>query len=210
MKKFSKIRNLFGITDNNGYSEEELIPFTQGNPIISSVLKSYYIQLGKVNELNHTQDNLITPERFKNFQNKDYYIFYSENQCVGVWGIRKKDLNIDNPKVFFSYDEKKWELECEKLTDFLNAMANLQAVFSLPYSKEEFSFINKSELEIIKQNFRKKEYSFSKWIGIDFYGNNDNDVIVVMKDNGIYNLLYSSRIEEHYEKMNDILKGLGK
>lgn len=142
-------------------------------------------------------------------KNKDFLIFYVENQWACVWGIDKNDLNIDNPPVYMSYEEQEWSKEANSLTDFFKAMANLQAVFALEFSKDEFAYINDDELKIIKENFKKRDFSFSQWIGIEFYGNFENDVIAVQKNTDYYDLIYASNNEQQFVEMNKILNKLG-
>lgn len=209
MTRFKEIKQLFDITENNGFSEEEIFEFKNICDNIPKVLSDYYSQLGKIKELNNTQDQLIEPKNLKLSKNKDFLIFYVENQWACVWGISKKDLNIDNPPVYMSYEEQEWIKETNFLTDFFNAMANLQAAFALPFSSEEFAFINNEELKIIEDNFKKREFSFSQWIGIDFYGNFENDVIAVQKNADYYDLIYASNNEQQFTKMNKILSKLG-
>ena len=108
-----------------------------------------------------------------------------------------------------SYEEQEWTKETNLLTDFLKAMANLQAVFALQFCSEEFACINIDELKIIKENFKKREFAFSQWIGIEFYGNFENDVIVVQRNTDYYNLIYASNNEQQFVEMNKILNKLG-
>lgn len=209
MTEFNEIRQLFDITENNGFSEEEISVFKNVCENIPKVLFNYYLQLGKIKELNQTQDRLIEPEKLRLSKNNDFLIFYVENQWACVWGIDKNDLNIDNPPVYMSYEEQKWDKETNLLTDFLKAMASLQAVFALQFGLEEFAYINNEELKIIEENFKKRDFTFSKWIGIDFYGNLENDVIAVQKNNDYYDLIYASNNEQQFIKMNNILSKLG-
>ncbi|KFF03263.1 hypothetical protein ASF10_23330 [Flavobacterium sp. Leaf82] len=209
MTEFKEIKQLFGITEKNGFSEEEIFVFKNICENIPKVLSDYYSQLGKIKELNNTQDQLIEPQKLKLSKNKDFLIFYVENQWACVWGIDKNDLNIDNPPVYMSYEEQEWSKETNLLTDFLKAMANLQAVFALQFSSDEFAYINDEELKIIKENFKKRDFSFSQWIGIEFYGNFENDVIAVQRNTDYYDLIYASNNEEQFVEMNKILNKLG-
>jgi len=209
MTEFKEIKQLFDITENNGFSEDEILEFKNIYGNIPKVLSDYYLQLGKIKKLNNTQDQIIEPKNLKLSKNKDFLIFYVENQWACVWGISKNDLNIDNPPVYMSYEEQEWIKETNSLTDFFKAMANLQAVFALPFNSEEFSFINNEELKIIENNFKKRDFSFSQWIGIYFYGNFENDVIAVQKNSDYYDLIYASNNEQQFTKMNKILSKLG-
>lgn len=209
MTNFSSIRKLFEITENNGFSVEETTTFLQDINSIPKILQDYYLQLGKIKNLNQTQDSLIEPSNLKYSKNEDFLVFYAENQWACVWGVHKNDLEKDNPPVYMSYDELEWLVEFEKLSDYLDAMANLQATFGLAYTAEEFLMINESELDTIKQNYKKRDFEFTQWIGIQFYANNDNDVITVMKNNDYYDLIYASGNDEQFEAMHEELVQLG-
>ena len=123
MTDFSIIKKLFGISEPNGFAENEINVVRDIFGDLPKVLTDYYTELGKIQNLNHTQDLLIVPERFQYFRHNDYLIFYYENQRSCVWGIHKDDLSKANPPVYMSFDEKEWNLETETLTDFFTAMA---------------------------------------------------------------------------------------
>lgn len=209
MTDFDIIKKLFNITENNGFSADEISVFKRVCENIPKTLYDYYFQLGKAKALNQTQDSLIVPSKLKFSKTEDYLIFYAENQWACVWGISKSDLDLDDPPVYMSYDEKEWGRETSCLTDFFKAMANLQAVFALPFSSQEFLRINKFDLEAIRSKYKKREFCFSKWIGIEFYGNNENDVIAVMKNDDYFDLIFASNDEEQFKGMNKILSEFG-
>lgn len=209
MTDFSYIKTLFHIKENNGFSEKEMQKMKNTTLNIPKVLYDYYIQLGKMIALNQTQDMLLAPEKILWSKNEDYLIFYAENQWACVWAIQKEDLTTKNPPVYMSKDQEKWEKEFATLTDFLNAMANLQAVFSLPFSSEEFLFINEDELATIKKNFQKKENNFTKWIGIDFYSNFTTDIIAIFNNEKYYDVTYASSNKENFEKIDNLIGNLG-
>ncbi len=207
--EFKEIRSLFGITENNGFLVEEIALHKAVCEHIPQVLHDYYANLGKIDALNHTQDQLLSPNKLKFSKNNDFLIFYAENQYACAWGIKKEDLTHSNPPVYMSADEIKWQQECETLSDFLNAMAHLQAVFALPFNCEDFLFINEEEKSFITKNFKKKNCCFTQWIGIEFYGDADTDVIAVFGNQGNYDLLYASNDKQQFEKMDSLLGSLG-
>ena len=207
MTDFSTIKKLFHITEPNGFSIDQIqvVKDIFGN--LPQVFIDYYTELGKIQNLNHTQDLLIVPERFQYYKHDDYLIFYSENQKACVWGIHKDDLSKSNPSVYMSYDEKEWNLETETLTDFFTAMAFLQAGFALKYTAECFYEIDDKALKFIDENYTNKGVSFKQWTeGINFYGNHDDDVIILMSNDQIF---YSSNTENHFLEMDKALSKLG-
>ncbi|BDU24630.1 hypothetical protein [Flavobacterium sp. GSB-24] len=207
MTDFSTIKKLFHISGPNGFTSDEIqiIKDIFGN--LPQVFVDYYSELGKIQNLNQTQDSLIIPERFQFYNHNDYLIFYTENQHACVWGIHKDNLSNFNPPVYMSYDEKEWNLETEKLSDFFNAMAYLQASFALRFTSDCFYELEEKELNWIAVNYKNKGVSFKNWAdGINFYGNYDDDVIVVMSNNQLF---YSSNTEDHFLEMDKVLSELG-
>ncbi|WP_238990005.1 hypothetical protein [Flavobacterium sharifuzzamanii] len=79
MMDFSTIKKLFGITEPNGFAENEIKIVKDIFEDLPKVFIDYYTELGKIQNLNHTQDLLIIPERFQYYKNDDYLIFYSES-----------------------------------------------------------------------------------------------------------------------------------
>lgn len=207
MTDFSTIKKLFHITGPNGFSNDEIQIVKNNFGDLPSVFIDYYTELGKIQNLNQTQDLLIVPERFQYFKHNDYLIFYYENQRACVWGIHKDDLSKRNPPVYMSYDEKEWNLETETLTDFFTAMAFLQAGFALEFPSNTFYEIEPNDLDFIIKNYSDKGVSFKQWLeGIQFYGNHDDEVIIITGGNQMF---YSSNTENHFLEMDKVLSKLG-
>ncbi len=207
MTDFSTIKKLFHITESNGFSNDEMQIVKNAFGNLPEVFVDYYTELGKIFKLNQSQDSLVTADRLINYATDEYLIFYTENQRACVWGIHKDDLSKPNPPVYMSYDEKEWNLETETLSDFFTAMAFLQAGFALDFTSEGFYELESFELDFISQNFANKGVSFIQWLeGIKFYGNYDDDVIVVMSHNQMF---YASNTESHFLEMDKVLSKLG-
>lgn len=207
MTDFSTIKKLFHITESCGFASDEIQVVKDIFGDLPKVFTDYYTELGKIQNLNHTQDLLIIPERFQYYKHDDYLIFYSENQRACVWGIHKGDLSKSDPPVYMSEDQKTWKLETETLTGFFTAMAFLQAGFALEFPCNTFYELEPDELDFITENFASKDVSFKQWLdGINFYGNYDDDVIVIMAGNQFF---YASNSETHFLEMDEVLSKLG-
>ena len=207
MTDFSTIKKLFHISESNGFENKEIETIKNIFGNLPQVFVDYYAELGKIQNLNQTQDLLITPERFQYYQHNDFLIFYSENQRACVWGINKQDLLNANPPVYISYDQKTWLLETETLLEFFTAMAFLQAAFALQFSSESFKELKQTEIDFIVENYKNKNVAFKQWCeGIKFYGNYSDDVIIIMSNNQLF---YSANTEEHFCEMDENLSKLG-
>jgi len=205
---FGQIRTLFGLEEDCGFTDEEMQPFFEVIEKMPTLLYNYYTTLGKHQALNQTQDNLVTPkDNLTLFSDPNYFVFYTENQNCCLWAIAKEDLGEENPKVYISYDQKEWQVECDTLSEFLLAMAHLQAVFALPYTYEGFKFITSEDLAMIKSYFPKKPFAIRHWLqGVEFYGGATDSIVVL---DGGEQLVYASSSESSFEAMDDFLKDIG-
>jgi len=209
MTDFTKIKKMFDITHQNGFSHAEIQTMKNIFGELPQVLIDYYLELGGDKRLNQTQDCLLGPSQLQYYKHDEYYIFYCENQRVCVWGIHKDDLSGPNPPVYMSYNEKEWKREFETLTGFFDAMACLQAVFAFEYGCESFYSIERNDLDFIREHFQNKDVSFRHWIGVEFFGNYDDSIIAVMKNDDSFDLIYSSSDIKHFDEMDRVLSKLG-
>lgn len=204
MTDFTRIKRLFNITQDNGFSPEEINKHQIIYPTIPKVLVEFYTQLGKENDLNHTQDHLLNPDELYISKSGDHLIFYVENQEVCFWGMRLSDLKLADPAVYISTDEQTWTLDHRHLSEFLHSMAFLQGTFGLPFSCEEFIDIDDDMLSFIQKNFHQKSYEFPQW-GVSFYGNSDDDVIAIFKDNDNHSMIYASNNQQGFDVLDNTL-----
>lgn len=207
MTDFSIIKKLFGITESNGFAENEIQVIKDIFGDLPEVFTDYYRELGKIQNLNYTQDFLIIPERFQYYKDNDYLVFYTENQRACVWGIHKDDLSIPNPPVYMSYDQEEWNLETKTLADFFTAMAFLQAGFALEFPSNTFYEIEPTDLDFIIKNYSDKGVAFKQWLeGIQFYGSHDDEVIIIT---GGSQMFYAANSQQHFTDMDEVLSKLG-
>lgn len=203
---FQQIKDLFHITQPIGYPESILLPVCKKRKGMPSILKNYYLQLGKHTLLNHSQNNLCPPDKL--IDTKDSIIFYTENQYVCQWAIKKSDWQMDNPPVYCARDEIHFELESETLTDFLHAMALFQASSALTYSKEDIFIATEEQASQIRKVYKKYPYELKAWLPICFYGNHPDEVIYLGENCDEYDLLYASESEEHFAELDQFINTL--
>ena len=168
--------------------------------------------LGKHRELNHTQDDLLTPDNAARHQAPGHLVFYTENQGCCVWGIRHDDLHCADPPVWVSEDRRHWQRESAATSTFLLAMAHLQAMFALPCGGDDgFYQLDRAARNELERYFRRKPFGFANWLcGIAIYGNHDSDSIVLLNaDETDTQLKYASSDAAHFAAMDAILSGLG-
>lgn len=200
--RFEEIRGLFSIHHDNGFSQEEVDSACQKYGCLPEILKQYYLQLGKVISLNQQQNHLLEPDKL--IDTGEYLIFYTENQYVAQWALKKSELEPDNPPVYCALDEKNFKLECENLYDFFCAMANFQAAsWGLSNNSEEIYYLDEEQLHQITACYRKKPYELHQWIDISFYGNQEDEVICVL---GGEQMTYGSSDGEHFKALERFMK----
>ncbi|MEC0090794.1 hypothetical protein [Paenibacillus macquariensis] len=204
MTDFTAIRNLFHITESCGFDVKELQPWISRNGSIPEVLKDYYLELGAHPQLNGSQDFLIKPKDFHQYENDDYLTFYLENQGACVWGIRREDVAVSNPPVYENYGREEWYQTSESLTEFLHAMAYFQAVISMEFSNEEYWQIDEQVVEGIKMMFSSKQADSGLYTGVQFYGQ-AGEVIVVMNNRDEYLLIFSAEDEQRFDALHATL-----
>jgi hypothetical protein len=203
---FKEISKLFNIKGQIGFAEADIAEAERKTGTIPDVLRVYYRELGAHEALNRTQDRLLGPRELR--ETDDLIIFYTENQDVCEWGIRKSDWQKPDPPVYRSYDRAEWTLEAERLSDFLAAMARFQAVFSYEYSSD-FLFLSPLDARKIRAAFRRKEFTGFHYLDAEFFGWH-KAILVLLKNGESYDLLYSAPGEARFialdKKVMDLLK----
>jgi len=156
-----QIRRLYALDDGDyGYSAAELAPLHALCGTLPAILAHYYRTLGKHRELNHTQDDLLTPDNAARHQAPGHLVFYTENQGCCVWGIRHDDLHCADPPVWVSEDRRHWQRESAATSTFLLAMAHLQAMFALPCGGDDgFYQLDRAARNELERYFRRKPFA---------------------------------------------------
>lgn len=108
-----------------------------------------------------------------------------------------------------AYDEdKEWVKESETLTEFFIAMAYMQGSLGLPYTYEEMYEIEEDSADKIRNSFKNKHISMNTWMSVEFYGNNETDIIALIKNDGFYNVACGSLFEKNFNKIEEFINRL--
>ncbi len=211
---YSELRELFQLTEPAPLSEGEIDKICKHFGAIPQALEDYYRTCGNCTEMNSSQDFLLTPDgkyhyKLERWNYKRYSVFYVENQCVSVWGIKKSDLGLENPPVYETYNGRTWYKTCDTVSQFLISQAYLQAVFSFKHSIEEFYPINSEQLDQIAGHFPHTNADSSLYTGVRFFQPYSDTVIAVLSNGeNNYELLYSSMNEEHFAEVDSFITNL--
>lgn len=85
-------------------------------------------------------------------------------------------------------------------------MAHLQGIFGLKYSLEEVETIDEDMANIIRNHFKKKKECIDLWLGVEFYGNYDDSVIALIKNDTWYDVMYASSSKMHYDEIEEFFQ----
>lgn len=215
---YKKICDLFQLKEPSPLPEEEIEKIRSCFGEIPKALEEYYKFCGGCEAMNSAQDFLLTTDGrygdylLKDFEFPEYYGFYTENQCVCVWAVKKSDLNQENPPVYASWDvfgeddmpnqnSDIWHKTSDSISEFLIAHAYLHAAFSMPYSIEEFCEADAEQAEQIAEAF-----PLTANADMQFSAPYDDTVIAVLRQEEDYFLvIYSSWDEAHFEEIDKIM-----
>ena len=221
--KYQKIMDLFQLKEPSPLPEEEISRIKNCFGEIPKALEEYYRLCGGCEDMNSAQDFLLTTDGrygdylLEDFEFPEYYGFYTENQCVSVWAVKKSDLNQENPPVYETYDifgeddmpnqsSDIWHKTSDSISEFLIAHAYLHAAFSMPYSNEEFYEANVEEVNQIAEAFPHADADSLLFTGVQFFQPYEDTVIAVLHQEEEYFLvIYSSWNEAHFQEIDKIM-----
>jgi len=161
MDDLDKIKRLYNLIEDKisfGYQEDELIELeTRLKTNLPKRLKEYYLTLGKNENINYYHNRLLKPNKEIGFSNDRYLMFYEENQVVASWGIKEKDLKLDNPPVWGNYgtnESPDWQLETKTTESFFLLMSVYNGTFGgLKYNANSFDTIKPKVVKAIKKKW---------------------------------------------------------
>ncbi|WP_103070122.1 hypothetical protein [Aquimarina sediminis] len=188
MANWNNIRRLYNVTEIEhefGYQMDELIEVeTQLKVNIPKILKEYYLTLGKNECINKSHNRLLEPNKEIRLSDDGYLIFYEENQTVAYWGIKKEDLELENPPVWGNYgtnESPDWHLEAKTTEDFLLLMGVYNGTLGgLKYHANCFGEIASETVKKIQENW--KEVKEISWDRQRIYSHNFEEILSLSFD----------------------------
>lgn len=230
MNDFSHIKRLYQIKENVGFSKDEVQSVMDKFGTLPKVLVDYYLQLGKHEHLNLAQDVLLSPTQM--YDTDEYIVFYQENQGNNDWAVSKKDLTLENPPVYnsFDYKNKIFFHEDDSLSNFLHYKAYLNATQDDwdDIFLKEFLRIDINQLGVLQKEYPTVlEYSQIynvHWIHYDYMSENnkyssieralnrflskyDDEIIFIEEEyNGKCDVIYSTKNEKHLLEFKKYIK----
>ena len=222
--QYQEILNLFQLKEPAPLPKEEIEKIRQHFGTIPEALEAYYQLCGGCEDMNAAQDFLLTPDgrygdyHLEWFDFPEYYGFYTENQCVCVWALKKSDLNQKNPPVYETCqvlneegqpnpDSSIWYKVSDSVSEFLISHAYFHAVFSMPYSIEGFYEANAEQVRKIAEKFPHvdADADFILFGEMQFFQPYADTVIDVQQEEDYFLIIYSSWSETHFEEIDNIM-----
>ena len=145
------------LTPNDGLPEEQILRAEQRLGLhLPGVLRHFYRLVGRRDDINQAFNQLLLPDDI--FVVDGYLVFFRENQCVVVWGVRTAEMDEEDPAVYESEDEpmRAWSLDHRHLSDFLLSMLYWQAVNGgMSYSA--IATVDQETLSVVRRHWQPVE-----------------------------------------------------
>ena len=209
-------QKLYAVETLQGYTEAEIKYLTELFGALPQVLEEYYRVAGRTEAFHQVQDEWILPEHLKRWdwlRQLDYMVLLNENQGVCRAGIRRQDLSLPDPPVYYTEDDKDWALCAPTTSGFLSAALAYESVFHFSYEPEEFYCITEAEVAFIQENLKKFPYSLEKWVSgmkVTLFQNEADNMVAIMDcGDGSPSMLYGAASESSYGKLRAVLEGVG-
>ncbi|SDI32228.1 hypothetical protein [Chryseobacterium jejuense] len=210
MNYHEKIRLLYQLSgeETSGFSETEVTTAEQSlNIKFPTVLRDYYLWIGKNETVNHSHNRLLNPDDIY-FTEDRHLVFFEENQGVVQWGIKETDLFLENPSVWGDYDtveESDWHQETKTLEDFFLFMSVYNGTLGgLLYNANSFSPVPSETIKLIQQHWA--EIPEISWERQKVYTNDYLEVISLLFDESEQcNAVFAgTSLEERFENILDL------
>jgi len=103
----------------------------------------------------------------------------------------------------------RWELEADHISDFLIGMAYLNACFLQPCCnrENEMYLADEQAAEKIRSLFKRKCSPTKSWMdgGVEFFALHIQDALILMRNDGIYEVYFAALEERVLKEMNALL-----
>lgn len=209
------IQQLYAVQTVQGYAEQEIAYLKERFGTLPEVLELYYRTVGGTNACDAVQDIWIKPEHYKKWkwlQEIDNLVLLQENQGVCSAGIRKADLSLPDPPIYVTEDDGH-RLPCApSVSMFLCAALAYESVFAMPYSSEEFYWLEEEEISVLSSHVKKLPFSLRNWLcaEITLYQNMPDQMVAVMQyEDGSGCMLYGAASKVSYDQLHAILEDMG-
>ena len=215
MNLLELFRDLYGVDQPQGCTDEEIAVVKEIFGTIPAVVEDFWRTFGRTTRLNYVQDIWILPEHYSRWTwpgESEYLILLNENQGVCRAGIRREDLTLSDPPVYTQReDDAPWLLSAPTTSKFLEAALLYESVWQMEYIPEEFYWLTDEELAEVQAKLTKHPAVLKNWMEMEitFYSNRPDNLVVIMDVGNQYQTLFGAVTEESYLELMDVMEGLG-
>jgi hypothetical protein len=197
------------ITVGDGVRADELAAIEQRNGItMPQALREWYQIAGKRRELTSGQNEFRTPDTFGTRIDGEYVILYVENQDVCRWGIRLRDLALEDPPVFLSDDvQGTWILETTTLSEFIFQVV----VFEASIETDTYGRHGLAEVTLDNEMIELLQWRFDKLHLSSWHWPADNSIFCVTDETiifyeGVILLLVVTKQQQTFTELESLIK----
>ena len=214
MKPQEIVRDLYGVDQPQGCTEEEIAAMKERFGAIPAVVEDFWRTFGRTKELDQCQDNWMFPEQYSKWKWLEEYdglVLLNENQGCCQACVRREDLTLPDPPVYEFVNDEAQEQISPSVSQFLEAAWLYESVFRLECSPEEFFELPEEDLEVIQAKLAKHPAVLKNWMEFEvtFYSSRPDNLVVIMDVGGQYQTLYGGATEESYAALMEVMEGLG-
>ena len=209
------VRDLYGVDQPQGCTDEEIAAMKERFGAIPAVVEEFWRTFGHTKELDQCQDDWIFPEQYpkwKWLEEYDGLVLLNENQGCCRACVRREDLARPDPPVYTRMDEEDpWLLSAPTTSEFLEAALLYEGVWQLDHAPEEFYWLTGEELAIVQAKLTQHPAVLKNWMEmkITCYSNRPDNLLVIMDVGDQYQTLYGGATEESCAALLEIMEGLG-
>ena len=206
MMEFLPIRKLYHCNEVSAYPESSIQEAIKRFGKLPNTLIEYYRQLGANQEINQAQTYPCSPTNL--VLENGYLMFYVEDQESMWWAIKQEDLGEDNPAVYvcmWKNDGYVYLPESDTLEHFLYSMAYCQAMEILPWNSEGPFSCDPEMKSKIEAVYKKKDFGLRNSPKTTFYGNSDDEAIMICEDGRSCQVSFACTTEDQFEQIKKVL-----
>lgn len=203
---FLPIRKLYHCNENFPYPEASIQEAVKRFGKLPNTLIEFYQQLGANQEINQAQTYPCSPANLT--LESGYLTFYVEDQESMWWAIKQEDLGEDNPAVYACVWKNGGYVylpESDTLEHFLCSMAYCQAMEILPWNSEGPFSCDAEMKSKIKAAYKKKDFGLRQSPKITFYGNDDDEAIMICESEDSCQVSFACMTEHQFEQIKKVL-----
>lgn len=153
-------------TLESGYSEDAICALEKNIGIkLPLMLRNFYKSWGRCKGLTDAQEVIFMLEEVKIWNTG--LVFCIENQGVFYWAVQQEEMYLDNPPVWYAYNEEVflgWNLSHTHLSHFLDALAYHQAFSGgARHGAISQNRPTQKQIDLIQHNWRKRDIESVPW-----------------------------------------------